>query len=361
MRQAMQSPYMEWAKTRAQAKFNLATSGLMPYPLAELPVSLADLELSGPSFYGYEPLQRAIAARCDAPIESVVAATGTSMANHLVMAATLEPGDQVLIEQPTYELLVSTARYLGAEVRRFARHFADGFRLDPRAIARAATQRTRLIIITNLHNPSSALTDEDALREVGRIARRVGARVLVDEVYLDAAFDRGLRSAFHLGPEFITTTSLTKVYGLGGLRCGWILADPALARRLWRLNDLFGVIPAHVAERLSCAAFAHIDRVAARARRILEANRATLNRFLATRPDLESTPLEYGTVSFPRLRTGQVAQLCALLRETYDTTVVPGSFFEMPEHFRIGIGADPETFAGGLERLGAALDHISER
>ena len=130
----MSSEYMQWAKTRSKARFNLATSGVDNYPLAGLPVELGDLEISGPSLYGYAPLIDAIAAKHGVAASSVVAATGTSGSNHLAMAALVEPGDEVLIESPAYELLVSTALYLGARVRRFERKFEDGFRLGPEQI-----------------------------------------------------------------------------------------------------------------------------------------------------------------------------------------------------------------------------------
>src|SRR6185369_2156553 len=125
-----ESVYMEWAKTRASSKFNLATSGVENYPIKDFPVGIEDIELSGPSWYGYEPLQKALAAKCRVGSESVVAATGCSMANHLAMAAILNPGDEVLIERPTYDPLIAAARYLGASVRRFERRFEDGFRID---------------------------------------------------------------------------------------------------------------------------------------------------------------------------------------------------------------------------------------
>jgi aspartate/methionine/tyrosine aminotransferase len=356
LQRVLSSDYMEWAKTRAHARFNLASSGLAHFPFAELPVQLEDLELSGPSFYGYEPLQQAIARKCNVSPDCVMAATGTSMANHLVMASLIKPGDEVLIEHPTYELLLSTARFLRAEIRRFPRSFERGFLLDPAEIERSLTARTRLIVLTNLHNPSGTLIDEATLSEVGAIARRVGARVLVDEVYLDAVFSLAPRSAFLLGPEFVATNSLTKVYGLSGLRCGWILAEPDLIKKIWRLNDLFGVIPAHVAERLSVLALSHLEQIAARTRTLLETNRAILNRFLRSRRDLEAAHPTFGTVVFPRLEHGHVEALCTLLREKYETTIVPGTFFEMPAHFRIGIGCNSEMLAMGLERLGAALD-----
>ena len=357
-RRVMSSEYMVWAKTRSQARFNLASSGLANYPLAELPVRIEDLELSGQSFYGYEPLQRALAAKCGVPEECIVSATGASMANHLAMAALIEPGDEVLIEHPTYELLLAVARYHGADVRRFARPFEKGFRVDPEEVARQVSARTRLIVLTNLHNPTSALTDENSLGQLREIAQRVGAHILVDEVYMDALFERAPRSAFHLGEEFMTTNSLTKVYGLSGLRCGWVLAAPELARRMWRLNDLFGVIPAHPAERLSCIALANLDRVAAWARPLLEANGRVLNSFFDSRDDIDWTKHEFGTVSFPRLRRGDADRLCELLGEKYATSVVPGRFFEMPQHFRIGIGCDTSTLTAGLERLGLALDEL---
>jgi hypothetical protein len=352
------SEYMEWAKTRSQSRFNLATSGLLHYPLSDLRISLEDMELSGPSWYGYEPLQRALAARCGVSPDNVVAANGTSLANHLAMAALVERGDEVLIEQPVYEPLLSLARYLGAEVKRFARPFEDQFRIDPNRLERAVSEKTRLIVITNLHNPTGALTDDETIAQVGEIARSVGARVLVDEVYLEALFERA-RSAFHLGDEFVATASLTKAYGLSGLRCGWIVAQAGLAKRIWRLNDLFGVIPAHSAERLSVIALDRLDVIGARAKALLEANRPLLEGFFKSRDDLEVSEMQFGTTSFPRLKRGSVEKLCQLLLEKYETTVVPGKFFEMPDHFRIGIGCETEMLAAGLERLGSALDSLS--
>jgi aspartate/methionine/tyrosine aminotransferase len=355
------SEYIEWAKTRSQAKFNLATSGVIHYPISELGATIEDIELSGPSWYGYEPLQRALATKCQVAPENVVAATGTSMANYLAMAAIIEPGDEVVVERPAYDPLVSAAAFLGASVKRFERRFEDGFRIDPAEVERAVSNRTRLVVITNLHNPSSVLVDNDTLAEVGDIARRVGARVLVDEVYLETLFDQSPRSAFHLGSEFVTTSSLTKAFGLSGLRCGWILAEPELATRIWRVNDLFGNVPAHSAERLSVIALKNLAQIAGRARALLERNRPLLDQFLDSREDLETIRPGYGTVVAPKLRSGRVDELCLLLREKYETSVVPGSFFEMPDHVRIGITCDPEMLAGGLERLGDALDELGEK
>jgi aspartate/methionine/tyrosine aminotransferase len=354
------SPYMEFAKLNTTSRYNLATSGVMNYPLTALPVRLQDLEINGPTIYGYGPLQERLARKSDVSADCVVAATGTSMANHLAMAATFEPGDEVLIEEPTYELLLSTARYLAASIRRFPRRFEEDFRVDPYAVEKAITSRTRLVVLTNLHNPSGALTDSETLAAVGEIARKAGARVLVDEVYLESLFDAGTRSAFHLGDHFVTTNSLTKAYGLSGLRCGWILAEPALAKRIWRLNDLFAATPAHPAELLSVIALDHLQDIAVRSRTLLDANRKLLYAFLDIQPRLKCFRPAFGTVAFPSLSTGSVDKFCDFLRERYDTCVVPGRFFEMPQHFRIGIGGSTEITSEGLKRLSFALREFTK-
>jgi aspartate/methionine/tyrosine aminotransferase len=353
-----QSEYMHWAKTRSSARFNLATSGLANLSIKDLNVSIDDLEITGTTGYGYEPLIRALAKRHRVDPGCVVTAAGTSFANHLAMAALISPGDEVLIERPAYEPLLALAHYLGADVKRFERRFEDGFRLSPSEIEKRISNRTRLIVVTNFHNPSGVLTDDDILREVGEIARRVNARVLVDEVYVQMLFEEPPRTAFHLGNQFVVTSSLTKAFGLSGLRCGWIFAEPELAARMWRLNDLFAATPVHAGERLSVLALQQLEGIANRAQTRLDENRQLLNNFLDQREDLETIRPAAGSIMFPRVTHGDSEKLCELLRKKYETSVVPGSFFEMPAHFRIGLGGDTETLAEGLRRLGAALDEV---
>src|SRR5512147_2918985 len=296
------SPYMEFAKLRSLSRFNLATSGIMSYPLAELPVTIDQLEINGPTAYGYQPLIERLAAKNNVATECLVYVNGgTSLANNIAIAGATEPGDHVLAESPGYELLDTTARFLGLMVTHFPRRFEDGFRLDPGEIERRLTRRTRLIVITNLHNPSGVLADHDTLRQIGEVARRAGARVLVDEVYLDMAFEKTPPSSFHLDPKtFVVTSSLTKAYGLSGLRCGWILAEPALAERLWRINDLYAASPVHAAELLSVIALENLGQIAARAKALLDANRALLNRFFDSCDALDVVRPEFGAVAFPR-------------------------------------------------------------
>jgi aspartate/methionine/tyrosine aminotransferase len=352
---------MHWSKTQSRARFNLATSGVAAFPLRELPVDLRELEINGDDSYGYAPLQTAIAEHHGVDTECVVESAGTSMANHLAMAAVIESGDEVLIEHPAYGPILDVADYLGAKVKRFRRIEENGWAVDPIEVRRGVTPKTRLIVITNLHNPTSALTPDSILREIGDIARSIGALVLVDEVYLDAVYEETPRTSFHLGPEFVVTSSLTKVYGVSGLRCGWILARPGLAWKMRRLNDLYSSTPVHPGELLSVVAFRHLNLLRERARRILEADRKLLRDFLERQPALAAVRIDWGTTSFVRLCKGDTDIFLERLRCEFETSAVPGRFFGAPECFRIGMGVNTEMFAEGLNHLGRALASASVR
>ena len=355
-----QSTYMHWAKTRATVKYDLALSGILNLPWTELGATIDDIDLNGDNSYGYAPLVAALATHANVSPESVVTISGgTSMANHLAIAAAIEHGDEVLIEQPTYEPLLALAQYFGASIKRFPRRAEVNYQINIDELRSQVSARTRLIVLTNMHNPSSALTDEDTLRAIGEIAGSVGARVLVDEVYLEALFEDAPPSCVHLGPSFIATSSLTKGYGLSGLRCGWIFAEPELAERMRMLHDIFGALAPHPAERLSVLAMTKLPKFIQRAKNILKLNRAVLNDFYDSREDLQVEQSHFGTTSFPRLMRGNVDELYDLLTQKYDAAVVPGRFFESPQHFRIGMCAEPAAFATGVERLGQALDQIS--
>jgi aspartate/methionine/tyrosine aminotransferase len=356
-REVMTSSYMNWAKTSSVAKYNLATSGLGNLKLSELRVSLDDLEITNGG-YGYKPLVDSIANRYRVAPEEVVTAAGTTFANHLAMAALIKPGDEVLFEHPAYEPMLALTYYLGAKVKRFSRRFENGFGISLDELESLITPSTRLIVITNLHNPSGVLIDDATIKKIGELARRVEARVLIDEVYMETLFEESPRTSFHLGSEFVVTSSLTKAFGLSGLRCGWILAEPELAKRMWLLNDLFASTPVHSGERLSVIAMQQLPEIGARAQQLFDRNRQLLNEFLDTREDLEAVRPKFGTVMFPRVRRGTSEELCRVLREKYETTVVPGGFFEMPAHFRIGIAGETSTLEAGLERLGKALDEF---
>jgi len=349
------STYMHWAKTSPPAKYNLAISGVIDYPLAELPVTIRDLEIGGTDSYGFKPLMKRLADKTGAPEENIVYTLGTSMANYVALEALISRGDEVLVEQPTYDPLLAILHHLGAKVERFERRPDKGFRIGLGEMERRIGPKTKLVVLCNLHNPSSAFTDDATLKQIGEMAEKVGARVLVDEVYLEAVFDTPRRSAFHLGANFITTNSLTKAYGLSGIRCGWVLASKELCERMWQIVDITYGTPAHPAELLAIAALDNMDKIRGRAKSLLDTNRVPINQMLESRW-LDCEPSVYGTTVFPRLKHGRVADFVKLLRDEFDTKVVPGEFFEQPQHFRVGFCGTTESVREGAARIAAALE-----
>ena len=352
------APYMEWAKQRPSPRYDLAISNILGCSVDDLPGARDAVDLSGKNDNGYGPLVDAIASRYDVAPEQVTTAPGTSGANFMVCAALLSPGDDVLVERPGYDPLLGTPRLLGARTNRFDRVFEDSFRLDPERVRHAVTPRTRLIVITTPHNPTGAMATRDEILEVGRIAESCGAHVLVDEVYLDIATDEASADvAARSGDVFISTSSLTKSYGLAALRCGWTLSSPALAERIRRARDVVDGTGSIVAERLSVVAFEHLERLRARARDIVATNLPKVRHFIDSRRELEWVPPQGGTVAFPRIAgVDDTSRFAQRLADEHETMVVPGRFFEAPSHFRVGFSGRTDILEEGLNRIGAALD-----
>jgi len=360
------APYMEWAKTRPTPRFDLATSSMLPCSIDDLPGARDAIALTGSNDNGYAPLMQAIATRYRVSPSHVTTAQGASGANFLVCAALLGIGHEALVERPGYDPLLAAPHLLGAGTARFDRDFSSGFRLDPDRVRRAMTPATRLIIITNPHNPSGVIVDRAALIEIGQIAEANDAHVLVDEVYLDATVASRVKAkeastagitAAQLGDMFISTSSLTKSYGLAGLRCGWILSSPAVAERLRRARDVVDGTGPIVTERLATLAFENLDHLIARSKALLDTNGSLVRDFLQSRKDVEWVDPQGGTVVFPRLRDVTDSRVFVeRLFAQRDTAVVPGRFFEAPAHFRIGFGGPTEPLLGGLAEIGAALD-----
>ncbi|MBS0295851.1 MAG: pyridoxal phosphate-dependent aminotransferase [Proteobacteria bacterium] len=350
------SPYMNFAKVGTDARFNLASSGVLNCTFADLQPDWSRLELHGPNSYGYMPLRERIGARFGIPASAVVTAEGCSMANHLALAAVVDPGDEVVLEEPTYELITSTLLYLGAELKRVQRRPEAGWRLEPDAFAAAIGPKTKLVVLTNLHNPTSAFDDPAAIEQVIAAADRVGAKVLIDEVYLELTFGDGApRTAYRAKGNVIVTSSLTKAYGVSGLRCGWILATPDLAERMRRLVDLYYSVAPFVTDGLSLQAFDRLPSLRARAKTLMDANRAAYRELIGEHPALDGSLGEIGTTVFPRLRAGRGDAFCDMLKARYETGVVPGRYFERPDHIRIGLAGEPGQTREALSRLAEAL------
>jgi len=350
------SSHLEWAKAHGNVKHNLAVSGVTPLDVRDISPSVDDFTMVADNEYGWQPLLDRIARRYSVGAENVVLAHGNSMANHLVYAALLEPGDQVLLENPGYDPLRVVPELMQCDVRTFERRAKDRYRLDVELIETAMTPRTRLIVVTNLHNPSGALAMRGELEALAQLADTYDLHVLMDEVYLEWVYGLGEpHSAINISPRFVTTRSLTKVYGMAALRAGWILAEPAIAQKLRRLNGLFTNSMAHPTERLAARALDHADSLLAAGRTRVDAHAKLVADFIADNPRLSWIPPVAGTVGFVRLDTGRVDELVEELMAEYDTVVVPGRFFGEPEYFRIGWGMASPVLDEGLKRLGEML------
>jgi aspartate/methionine/tyrosine aminotransferase len=350
------APYMEWAKTRPRPAIDLAGSNLLACTLDDLPGAREAVDIAGESPDGYPPLLESIGARYGVGADRVATAGGCSGANFLACAALLEPGDEVLCESPFYDPMPAAARLLGATVRTFARRFEDGYDLDVDAISAGLTPRTRLVLISNPHNPSGTLARPEGLLALAALAHARGFHVLVDEVYLDTIFDSRPPPAATLSAAFVTTNSLTKAYGLASLRCGWTIASAELTRRIRRARDVVDVWAPMPADRLSVLAFRNLDSLSARAKGIIETNRSAVAAWLAARPDLACAPPR-ATVAFPRLaRSSDAGPFAERLFAETGTAVAPGHFFGAPAHFRIAFGGTPEVVAAGLASISAVLD-----
>jgi len=349
------APYIEYAKTREHARFDLGGSNILACSIDDLPGARDAVALSGDNDTGYAPLIDAIAGRSGTTPSHITTATGTAGANLFALAALVEPGDDVLVERPGYDPLLGAARLLGARTLRFDRTEPSGFSLDPERVRAALTPRTRAIIVTHPHNPTGVAADERALLEIGDVAARANAHVIVDEVYRDVSPVAGAAFATR-GDVFVTTNSLTKSYGLSSLRCGWVIASEEISYRVRRVRDVVDGTGSIVAERLAALAFARLDALSVRARTILARNKAIVDAFLSSRHELRWTPSQ-ATVVFPRIEgLDDVSEFAERLLRERETGIVPGRFFDSPAHFRLGFGGDTERLRGGLERLAAALD-----
>ncbi|MGO8994727.1 MAG: pyridoxal phosphate-dependent aminotransferase [Polyangiaceae bacterium] len=362
--------YLRWAmRFYGHVEFDLATSGMTPAPMdlwsgpvhgstgAALP--LGDLHLEDASAWGR--LREHIARHNGVPASEALPTLGATHALWTAYASLLAPGDEVLVEHPTYEPIYRIAEGVGARVTRFERSPGERFALDPDRVAAALTPRTRVIALTNLHNPGGVRASDEALRAIGSLAERNGAHVLVDEVY--AAFDamcdaRGAwtGSARRLGRNIVVASSLTKVYGLGAHRIGWLLAPSEVIARAEDAHlSNFGHPPVTWSAAAE-AAFVSLPTLASRARSLLEGKRARVEAWVAARHHLTWSAPREGLFGFAIDSRGvDLTEGIERSARSSGVLVAPGSFFGFPNAFRLSWSIDAMKLDAGLDRLGEAL------
>ena len=352
--------HIAWSRTEASKhRFDLADSAVQAPDLEAMGLPHTVAVPRRPAAESLAVLEHALANRIAAPGGRVLVTTGASEANACVYTALLAAGDRVVAEVPGYEPHRALALMTGATLDTFPRtrdreysNFAD-------ALESRLMDDTRMVVVSHLNNPTGAALTEDDLHTLARVAERRGLWVLCDETFRHVTgppFDTFAR----LGPRWICTGSLTKAYGLGSLKIGWITgSDEVLARCTYAQHGLTGNT-SQIAVDMASALAPHLDTLLDRARTILARNhdawRACMTRIAHAADGFDPGIAPRGTTTWCRFegeRRGD--EFAAYASRGFDLAITPGRFFGDPRGFRVGLGSEPAAFAASLEQFERAL------
>lgn len=348
------SEHIAWSK---------AAHGGWPLSLADSAVAAPDLEALGlPHRAGaavpgalVPELERALGTWLGAPGGRVLVTAGASEANACVLAGLLEPGEEALVESPGYEPHRVAPALFGIRVRPFARRREDGYGRVAAAVEAALTPATRLVVLTDLHNPGGVPLEAADVAALTALAERRGLWLLCDETFRDAG-ERPTGTLSTVSERWVTTSTLTKSYGLGSLRIGWAAGSAAALARCAAVQDALSVEPAGPSLELALALLPHLGALRERAHAILAANRARWQRAVAAGLPCEAGVESRGTttfVHFPGPAGGDA--FAAFAAERFRLRVVPGRFFGEPRGARIALGGEPGAFAAALQTFQTAV------
>ena len=368
-----------WMTTyETRVDYDIAESGILPLttndllalePPAERDQSLArllHLRLGYSEAPGSLELRSLLAKTYqDTGPEHVLVTTGAIEANFLLFNVLLDPGDHVVAVHPAYQQIHSVPKAIGCDLDLWRVRAEDGFRFDLADLERLVTSRTKLIVVNTPHNPTGAMLSAGDLRRVYGLAASVGARVLGDEAYRWLAHAGGETLAppvRDLGDRGISVGTLSKPFGLPGLRIGWLAADTELVARCWAMRDYVSLSPGKLNDALAVLALRHRDRLVARSQAIIAQNLATAHGWFAAHADLASwTPPRAGLLALLRYHVDVPSlALANRLAEEHSVMLAPGSAFGFEGHLRLGIGQDPAIFAEGLARTARCLAGLRE-
>lgn len=349
--------YLDWIRENFDAaKINLVCSAVRRVRAEELGLTLEQVPLSAPGDVDDAELLQLLGEIYHARPGQLALTVGATAGIFLVLHALLQPGDEVLVETPQYEPLARIPQQIGAEVRWLERQFEKGCQLDLTALERTISRRTKVILLTNLHNPSAAATQTEKMRTIGQIAREHGAHVVCSEVYLDAAFDTPPLPACRLGDNMITLSSLSKTYGLGPLRIGWVVAEERVIEAVRRIEQYVYCETSYPSQRVALAALRRRSDLRRRALDLVRPNFQLLKDWVHSHSEVRWVEPEGGTVALIRLMHGIDSwEFHRLARDKYGTLVAPGEFFGAKGTIRIAFGGEPDQFHRGLENLSQAL------
>lgn len=343
--------YLDFAQRWfGQIRYDLASSGLRPIPAAELGPAPPDDYASRGRFAA------AVARRYGVAPGEVAPCLGGSGALFTAFATLVGRGGRVLVEAPGYEPMWRVPEALGIAVDRFERRWDDGYALDAERIVAALSPDTRLVAITNPHNPTAALADDGSLRALARALAPRGVGLFVDEAYLELPWPR--HTARRLGPNIVTCSSTTKCWGVPWARAGWLLLPEADAREARRIEQhICGTAPPG-SWAWGEVALASVDALVARRERMQIGKRALVERFVERHAASLEWHAPHPTSLYGWLRDKRGRDVLPLIEEGIaerGVIVSPGAFFGDETAFRMSWTSDLETLGVGLEELARAL------
>jgi hypothetical protein len=356
---AREFKHLDWLESHKGARFNLGSSSVLTLSLEDVGPFDPAQQVGAANPGGDPELVELVSRTYGVEKENVLITNGAGEANALVALTSVQKGSEVLIERPVYESLVEVSRFLGAKIIHFHRRPRRGFGIELEELKDKMSRRCRLVILSNLHNPSCAMLDARELRGIAEVAADHGATVLCDEVYLDCAAGFAPPPMATLAGNAVSTNSLSKAYGAGGFRMGWMLAPPAILRAVKRLRDHTTIAPNRLGEEVAKNLLRRRGEVLSRMQDITRRNSDVMERWVASRRDVEWFKPPAGTVCFPRiLKRTPTVEIARRFFDEEGGLVCPGEFFGALGHFRIGLGGRTDMMGPGLKALGRVLDNI---
>jgi aspartate/methionine/tyrosine aminotransferase len=358
-----------WQSTwENRVRYNLSESGVHPLSVRELLAlaqaaadPLLDVRLGYSQSNGTDALRERIAALYPgATPDQVLVTNGSAEANYVAALGVIEPGDQVAMLLPNYLQLWGHVQNLGAQVRPFRLHEERGWAPDPAEIRSAIAPGTKLVVVTNPHNPTGHVLADAMRRAIIDRTAEVGAWLLADEVYMGAERD-GNTTASLWGSydRLLCVAGLSKAYGLPGLRIGWLVGPAPIVADAWARHDYTTIGPSGASDHLATLALqpAVRERLLARTRAILRENYPVLEQWLKSfGPSFSWVPPQAGAICWVRYHSRVDGEtLVERVRAGQSVLLVPGEHFGMPGYLRFGFGNEVPELRAALEATATGL------
>ena len=340
---------------------NLAESSFRDQRLSDLgvEVDVDELLLAYGDHLGDPDLRAAIASQAGVDPDEVIVTPGAAAALFLTATSLLQPGDHAVVLRTNYATNLETPRLLEADLDVLDLHPHDGFALDLDRLAALLRPDTALVSLTYPHNPTGTMIGPDQLQAAVDLVEANGTRLLLDETYGDMAYGERLPSAAALSERAVSVSSLSKTYGLPGLRIGWLLCrDAELRETLLAAKEQVLICGATLDEAIAARVLEARDRLLPPIRDRIAEHRDVVRDWLAGDPAFDWVEPAGGVVGFPWLADGgvDVERFYAVLNGDLATYVGPGHWFEQDRRFfRLGFGwPTTDELRRGLANLTAA-------